>query len=300
MSSKILIVISGPTASGKTALAIELARHYQTEIISADSRQFYRELPIGTAQPSAAELAAAPHHFIASRSIFDELNAGRFEAEALELISQLFKSHDQLILAGGSGLFTDAVCRGLDELPRVNPETREALNQKHREEGLAPLQEMLREADPVYYQKTDPNNPQRVIRALEVFISSGKPYSSFLKEKAKPRPFRIVKFAIDIERPLLYERINTRVDLMLKRGLIDEARKVYPHRHLKTLETVGYAELFEYFDGNIPLEESVELIKRNTRRFAKRQITWLKRDPEVTWLRAGDFSKIPLLVASGA
>ncbi|QEC52335.1 tRNA dimethylallyltransferase [Anseongella ginsenosidimutans] len=300
MSSKILIVISGPTASGKTALSIELARHYQTEIISADSRQFYRELPIGTAQPSATELAAAPHHFIASRSVFEELNAGRFEAEALELISRLFKVHDQLILTGGSGLFIDAVCRGLDELPRVNPGTREALNQKHREEGLHPLQEMLREADPVYYEKIDLNNPQRVIRALEVFISSGKPYSSFLKENAKPRPFRIQKFAIDLERSLLYERINARVDAMLSAGLVEEARKVYPYRHLKTLETVGYAELFEYFDGHISLEEAVELIKRNTRRFAKRQVTWLKRDPEVIWVRAGDFSKIPLLVASGA
>lgn len=296
MTPSTLIVIAGPTASGKTALAIDVARHYRTEIVSADSRQFYRELPVGTAQPSADELAAVPHHFIASRSIFEELNAGRFEEEALAVISRLFSMHDKVVLTGGSGLFLDAVCRGLDALPQASPEIRDALNNIHQEEGLVPLQAMLREVDPVYYGKADLNNPQRLIRALEVFISSGKPYSSFLKEQAKPRPFRIVKFAIDMDRPVLYHRINARVDAMMAAGLLEEARQVYPHRHLKTLETVGYTELFDYLDGKTSLEEAVELIKRNTRRFAKRQVTWLKRDPDVIWLRPENFSKIPDLL----
>lgn len=296
MTRKTLIAIAGPTASGKTALAIEVASHYRTEIVSADSRQFYRELPVGTAQPSADELAAIPHHFVASRSIFEELNAGRFEEEALAVISRLFPMHDEVVLTGGSGLFLDAVCKGLDALPRTSPEVRESLNNIRQEEGLVPLQAMLREADPVYYEKADLNNPQRMIRALEVFISSGKPYSSFLKEQAKPRPFRIVKFAIDMDRPVLYHRINARVDAMMAAGLLEEARQVYPHRHLKTLETVGYTELFNYFDGKTSLEEAIDLIKRNTRRFAKRQITWLKRDRDVIWLRPEDFQRIPALI----
>src|SRR5690606_24088744 len=197
----------------------------------------YRELPIGTAQPSPAELKTVPHYFIASRSIFDELNAGRFEEEALKVIDRLFTDNDTVVITGGSGLFLDAVCKGLDALPQADLEIRESLNKKHREEGLTRLQEMLRTADPAYYERVDRNNPQRVIRALEVCIASGKPYSTFLKAQPKPRPYRIIRFAIDLDRPQLYQRINDRVDAMIAAGLVEEAREVYPHRHLKTLET---------------------------------------------------------------
>lgn len=297
MNKKTLIVIAGPTASGKTKLAIELARHYRTAIVSADSRQFYRELPIGTAQPVAAELATAPHHFIASRSIFEELSAGVYEKAALELITELFNDHRQVILAGGSGLFIDAVCKGLDRLPPVPPEIRASLNEKHLKEGLGPLREMLRKADPSWYKTTDLNNPQRIIRALEVFIASGQPYSSFLTRQTKARSFGIVKFAIDLDRSVLYQRINERTDRMLANGLLEEARRMFPHRHLRQLKTVGYTELFAYLEGRTSLEEAIELIKRNTRRFAKRQITWLKRDPKVIWLAPEEFPKIPELVS---
>ncbi|HYH56135.1 MAG TPA: tRNA (adenosine(37)-N6)-dimethylallyltransferase MiaA, partial [Anseongella sp.] len=225
-------------------------------------------------------------------------NAGRFEAEALQLLQELFGEHEKLILAGGSGLFIDAVCKGLDELPQADPEIRKALNSRHLASGLEPLREMLKAADPLYYGKADLNNPQRVIRALEVFLATGKPYSSFLKKQTPGRPFRTLKFAIDMERAELYSRINSRVDEMIAAGLIEEARQVYPHRHLKTLETVGYSELFEYFDGKISFEEALELIKRNTRRYAKRQITWLKRDPEMIWLKPGEFHRIPSLADS--
>ncbi len=297
MTSKVLIVITGPTASGKTAWAIDLARHYRTEIVSADSRQFYREIPIGTAQPSADELAAVPHHFIACRSISEELNAGRYEVEALEVLGDLFKRHEKVILTGGSGLFVDAVCKGLDLIPLIDPSVRDSLNLRHRKEGLRPLQELLREVDPVWYQTTDLNNPQRVIRALEVYLGSGKPYSTFLRNEPKPRPFRIIKFAIDLDRQILYERINARVDEMMAAGLLEEARRVYPLRHLKPLETVGYTELFDYFSGQITKPEAVELIKRNTRRFAKRQLTWLRRDPDVIWLSPARFSEIHGIVS---
>lgn len=295
-TKKCLIVICGPTASGKTTLAINLAKRYGTEVVSADSRQFYREIPIGTSQPSDAELSEVSHHFIASRSIFDELNAGRFAEDALNLLSGLFGKHDKAILAGGSGLFVDAVCKGLDELPPAPREIREMLNSRHRSEGLDKLRGMLKEVDPLYFSKVDLNNPQRVIRALEVFLATGKPYSSFLGEEAPSRPFRIIKFAIDMDRPELYARINNRVDSMIAAGLVEEARQVYPHRQLKPLQTVGYSELFEYFDGKISLEEAIMLIKRNTRRFAKRQVTWLKRDPETIWLKPSEFYRIPDLV----
>lgn len=275
-----------------------MARYFETEIVSADSRQFYREIPIGTAQPSPEELATVPHHFIGCRNLTEVLNAGRYEVEALKVIENVFKTRDHVLLTGGSGLFVDAVCKGLDHLPQVDPAIRETLNQRHREEGLQALQQQLRETDPVWYERTDVNNPQRVIRALEVFLASGKPYSSFLRNEPKTRPFRIVKFAIELERPLLYERINARVDQMMADGLEEEARRVYPQRHLKPLETVGYTELFDYFDGKFSLTEAVDLIKRNTRRFAKRQLTWLRRDPETIWLRPSDFGRIPHLLSA--
>lgn len=293
---KSVIVVCGPTASGKTALALQLAKRYRTEVLSADSRQFYREIPIGTAQPSPDELAGIPHHFIASRSISEELNAGRFAEEALRLADRLFREHDRIILAGGSGLFIDAFCKGLDDLPRAPAGVRERLNELYRQKGLAPLQKMLREADPVYYEKVDRNNPQRIIRALEVHSSTGKPYSSFLGNRPAQRPFRCVPIAIDMEREELYRRINGRVERMMDDGLLEEARRVYPHRHLKTLETVGYTELFGYLDGKVSLSEAVGLIKRNTRRFAKRQITWLKRDPQVHWVRPEEFHLIPAII----
>ena len=287
-----LIVVAGPTAVGKTALAIRLAKKYSTVVVSADSRQIYREISIGTAKPSAGELAAVPHYFIDSHSIHESYTAGDYERDALALLSDLFQTHRVVIMTGGSGLFIDAVCRGLDHLPKPMPGVRERLNRLFREQGLPPLQQMLKEADPAYYRETDLNNPQRVIRALEVFESSGRPFSSFRKQQQFSRPFDIIGIALNTERTVLYNRINQRVDHMMDQGLLSEATTFYPLKHLPALLTVGYSELFQYMDGDITLEIAVELIKQNTRRYAKRQITWFKKNPDIEWFTPDDFSGI--------
>ena len=281
--NKTLIVIAGPTAIGKTALAITLAQYFSTEIISADSRQFFKEMSIGTAKPHADELAAAYHHFIDSHSINTFFSTGDFEKQALEVLDEIFTRHDLAIMVGGSGLYLDAVTKGLDSLPDTDMEIRNQLNMLFETEGLEPIRAQLAAADPEYYEKVDQSNPQRMIRGLEFFLSTGKKVSSFLTNSKKERPFNIIKIGLNMERPQLYERINHRVDLMLQEGLLDEVKSLTAYKELNALKTVGYAELFDYLDGAITFETAVDKIKQNTRRFAKRQLTWFRRDDQINW-----------------
>lgn len=287
-----LIVLSGPTASGKTSLAIRLAQHFQTAIVSADSRQFFREMHIGTAKPTAEELAQAPHYFIDSHSITEDYSVGQYEREALELLPTLFQTHDTVILTGGSGLYINALCQGIDHFPEVPEAVRQSVENDLEKRGISYLQEELRTADPQYYEEVDLNNPHRLIRALSVCRSSGQPYSSFRKSGAAARFFRPVYLQLHWPRPELYDRINRRVDLMLEAGLEEEARSLYPQKHLTALQTVGYQEFFDYFDGNISREEAIELIKRNSRRYAKRQLTWFRRDGHWKRFRPGEWEKM--------
>lgn len=275
---KYLIVIGGPTASGKTAMAIRIARHFKTEILSADSRQFFEEMTIGTAKPEEAELRQAPHHFIGHRSIQDSYSVGAYERDALDLLERLFEHHDVVVLTGGSGLYIKALCEGLDAFPAVPEAVRVEVQRFFEKEGLEKLQEEVRRVDPAYFAEVDRQNPVRLIRALAVWRSSGRPFSSFRKKKTASRPFTPIYLQLHLPRPVLYDRINRRVDLMLEKGLVEEARKLDPHREENALQTVGYSEWFEYFDGNISFDEAVRLIKRNTRRYAKRQLTWMRRD----------------------
>lgn len=284
---KTLIVILGPTASGKTALAIELAKKLKTEIISADSRQFFKEMAIGTAKPSAEELMQAKHHFINSHSITETVSVGDFERQGLAVIENIFKTHDTAIMVGGSGLYIKAICEGFDELPTASLEIRNKLNREFEEKGFTHLKEKLKDADPVYYGQVDLNNPQRLIRALEVFEHTGVPFSSYRKSTTNQRPFRSVKIGIDLPREILYQRINQRVDEMVKQGLLDEVKALLPYRHLNALNTVGYSELFDYFDNKTDLETAIAAIKQNTRRFAKRQMTWFRKDQQIRWITPG-------------
>jgi tRNA dimethylallyltransferase len=281
--SKTLIIIAGPTAAGKTALAIQIAKHFKTEIISADSRQFYREMNIGTAKPSKEELEAIPHHLIDSHSIVDSFSVGDFEKEVINLLEKLFKIHDQVVLVGGSGLFINAICNGFDELPVATEETRAGLNKLLAEKGIGHLQEKLKKVDPQYYAEVDINNPQRLIRALEVFESTGNPFSSYRTKTPKKRNFNIIKLGVNPKREKLYEQINLRVDQMVERGLFEEVKRLIDFRQLNTLNTVGYTEIFEYLDGKLSKEEAIDKIKQNTRRFAKRQLTWFKKSKDINW-----------------
>lgn len=280
----LLVVVLGPTGSGKTDLAVDLARHFHTEIISTDSRQFYRGMPIGTAQPSAEQLATVPHHFIADRLPEEELSAGGYEREALERLEGLFERHKVVVAVGGSGLYIDALCNGFDDLPSDTAQIRGALLERLNSEGLESLVAELRARDEAYWEVVDRRNPARVVRALEVCIASGRPYSEQRTDTHKQRPFDVVKIGVLWEREALYNRINRRVDMMIDEGLEEEARAHYHLRHLSSLQTVGYREFFDYFDGNTSREEAVELIKRNTRRYAKRQMTWFRRDTTTLWL----------------
>lgn len=282
-SDRTLIVVAGPTAIGKTALAITLARQFSTEIISADSRQFFKEMSIGTAKPSPEELASAPHHFIDSHSIAKLFSTGDFESEALALMEELFKIHQVLILVGGSGLYIDAICKGLDELPQTDLRIREQLNLQLAAEGLDPIKSQLSQLDPEYYEKVDQSNPQRMIRGLEFFLSTGKKLSSFQTNTVKTRPFNILKIGLNMDRALLYERINLRVDQMMQQGLLDEVKGLTEYKGQNALNTVGYTELFDHLDGQISLQEATDRIKQNTRRFAKRQLTWFRRDEDIHW-----------------
>jgi tRNA dimethylallyltransferase len=276
--TKHLLVVGGPTASGKTAFAIRLAQHFGAPIVSADSRQFYRELNIGAAKPSAEELAQAPHYLIDSLHIGQEYSVGAFEREALALLERLFAQHDLVILAGGSGLYIQALCEGLDEFPVVPLEVRQGVEAFFQEQGLADLQEELRRIDPAYYGMVDRQNPHRLIRAIAVYRASGQPYSSFRGSARAPRFFQPVYLQLHWPRAELYARIDQRVATMMEQGLLEEARSLYPHRHETALQTIGYQELFQHFDGALSLEEAVALIQRNSRRYAKRQLTWYRRE----------------------
>ncbi|HMB62116.1 MAG TPA: tRNA (adenosine(37)-N6)-dimethylallyltransferase MiaA [Eudoraea sp.] len=279
-----LVTIVGPTAIGKTHLAIVLAKHFNTEILSADSRQFYKEMTIGTAVPPEDMLADVPHHFIQHKSILDDYNVGDFERDALKTLENLFKAQDVVVMAGGSGLYVDAVTRGLDYFPEVDEDIREHLNQSYAKGGIKILQKKLGQLDPDYYEKVDLANPRRIIRALGVCLASGKPYSSFLNKRQVKRPFNSITLGLTADRTVLYDRINKRVDLMMEQGLLAEVRALVQHQDRNALQTVGYKELFKYLSGNWELEFAVREIKKNTRRYAKRQITWLKKNTDMHWI----------------
>ena len=287
-NNKTLIVVVGPTAIGKTALSIVLAQHFATEIISADSRQFFKEMEIGTAKPSAEELSAATHHFINSHHIDTLFSIGDFESEVLQLAEKLFENHQTLVMVGGSGLYVDAVCNGLDQLPDTDLSVREELNTLLTTHGIAEIRRQLEQADPGYYAKVDRFNPQRMIRGLEFFLSTGEKFSAYMTNNRKSRPFKIVKIGLNTDRAILYERINNRVDLMMNNGLLEEVKQLTPYRDLNALKTVGYTELFNYLEGIITLDEAVDKIKQNTRRFAKRQLTWFRKDDQIHWFEPNE------------
>lgn len=286
---KYLITIVGPTAIGKTALSIALAQYYNCEIISCDSRQFFKEMTIGTAVPSPEELASAKHYFIQNKSIFENYTVGDYEKEALLKLEELFQTNDFAILIGGSGLYVDAVLKGFDEFPEIAPEVRQKVNSNYEKLGIEYLQEQLKNLDPEYYQKiTTENqqtlqNPQRMMRFVEVCIGSQKPYSSFLNQKKNNRNFTPILIGLDADREIIYDRINQRVDIMMNIGLLEEAKTLYSNKELNALQTVGYRELFSYFDGDFTLPFAIEEIKKNTRRFSKRQLTWFKRNENTKW-----------------
>tara|TARA_B100000508_G_scaffold24343_1_gene17482 strand:- start:12478 stop:13377 length:900 start_codon:yes stop_codon:yes gene_type:complete len=278
-----LIVIAGPTASGKTSLAVDLAKHLSCPILSADSRQFYKEMSIGTAKPTAEEMQGVPHYFIDSHSIDYPLSSGVFEQEALEKLESIYRSNEYAILVGGSGMFIDALVFGIDQLPQ-DPNIREELNEVYRSEGLDPLLNELKDKDPSYYENVDRNNPVRIIRALEVIRITGKAYSDQRSSTSKDRPFETLYFVIDHDRQKLYDRINLRVDMMIEDGLIEEVKSLTSHRNKQPLNTVGYKEVFDHLDGEQDLDRTIELIKRNTRRYAKRQLTWFRRNKDSIWI----------------
>lgn len=290
-----LITIVGPTAIGKTALSIQLANAFSASIISCDSRQFFKEMTIGTAVPEPKELAAAKHYFIQNRSVFDSYNVGEFERDALEKLEALFKENPIQIMVGGSGLYVDAVLNGLDYFPEVNPKIREALLLKLENEGIEVLQKQLKELDLETYKLIAIDNPHRIMRALEVCIGSGIPYSTFKNKPKKQRNFNNIKIGLNADREIIYNRINQRVDAMIDNGLIEEAKTLYAHKELNALQTVGYRELFSFFDGNFTKEFAISEIKKNSRRFAKRQLTWFKRDKNTLWF---DYLTDKLIIAS--
>lgn len=291
-SPNTLICVCGPTAVGKTAKAIEIAQHFDSEIISFDSRQFYHELTIGTAVPTAEELATAKHHFIHDRSIKDSLNAGSFEKEALAKLDLLFAENPVVVAVGGTGLYLKALLEGMDDLPAIPTEIRAGIKAEYEKEGLTFLQSELARLDPDYWLKVDQKNPQRLIRALELLRFSGKRMAELQKSEKKERPFKVIKIGLNIKRAQLYERINKRVDLMIAAGLLEEARSVAPFRSENALQTVGYSEFFRHFDGEMSLEEAIVEIKKNSRRYAKRQLTWFRRDPAVNWFDASEGKEI--------
>ena len=289
---KNLIVILGPTGIGKTDLSIEIAKNFNTEIISSDSRQIYKELKIGTAPPSKEQLNAVKHHFIANKSIHDYFNASMYEFDVIDLLSELFKEKDFVLLVGGSGMYIDAVCYGIDELPTIDDEIRSNLLKQYETEGIASLRFTLKRLDPKHYKTVDLNNHKRILKALEVSIQTGKPYSSFLTNKKKKRNFNIIKIGLNKDRDELHETINNRVDKMIEQGLINEAKSFYKSKGVNALKTVGYKELFDYFAGEIDLQTAIELIKRNTRRYARRQLTWFRKYEKIEWFEPSERNKI--------
>ena len=289
IKNKTLIVIAGPTASGKTAFAIKVAKALSTVILSADSRQFYKEMSIGTAAPTEEELSQVKHYFVHHISIEDKYDVADYERDVLQLLDELFKTHDAVIMTGGSGLFIDAVCNGIDAMPDVQPEIREKVQKLFDKGGLKALQDEVQRLDPEYYATVDQQNPRRLQRALEVCYQTGQPFSSFRSGNTVQRDFDIKKYALLWDRQALIERIDKRVDMMMEQGLLEEAKALYPKRHLNALNTVGYKELFAYFDGQCTLEEAVEQIKIHTRQYAKRQMTWLRKDTSYQWIMPEDF-----------
>ena len=287
-----LIVISGPTAIGKTAVGVRIAQHFGTEIISADSRQIYREMKIGTAVPDAFTLEQVKHHFIHSHSISDYYNASKFEEEALQKLSEIFRTRNVAVVVGGSMLYIDALCKGIDDLPTIDPQVRKQLIEKFDMEGVESLRFELKRLDPEYYQTVDLKNPKRLLHALEICIMTGKPYSSFRTHPCKPRPFVIIKIGLNTERSVLYERINKRVDEMVENGLEQEARRLWPFRQANALNTVGYKEWFACFDGQMTRDETIDKIKSNTRRYARKQLTWFRNDMGINWFDIKNESQI--------
>lgn len=292
MSDKTLIVITGPTAVGKTIVAVKLAHCFHTEVISCDSRQIYKELSIGTAVPAIEELDGIRHHFIRNKSIHQYYNASMYEQEVIELLKHLFRENDAVIMAGGSGMYIDAVCRGIDDLPSVDNDLRKQLQEKYKTEGIESLRLMLRKLDPEYYRSVDLKNSRRILKALEVTLMTGESYSSLLTHRNKKRDFKIIKIGLDIPRDKLYSKINMRIDRMIELGLVEEARTYFKFKSLNALNTVGYRELFRYFEGTVTLNEAIDLIKRNTRKYARRQLTWLRRYSDMEWFDPDDINAI--------
>jgi tRNA dimethylallyltransferase len=295
-TEKTLVVIVGPTASGKTALAISVAKALQTEIVSADSRQMYREMNVGTAKPSQEELSIVPHHFINNLSINEDFDAAQFGDAALLTIRQIFERNNYAILCGGSGLYVKAVCEGFDEIPEVRENIREELVSNFEQFGIGWLQDKMLELDPEYFAAIDQQNPHRLIRALEVKIGTGLSISAYQKKETRKHDFSIIRIGLELPREQLYQRIDDRMDAMIANGLFDEARRLYPYREKNALQTVGYQEIFDFIDGKFDYEEAVRLLKRNTRRYAKRQLTWFKRDPDTRWFQADQTSEILTLI----
>jgi len=285
---KTLIVITGPTAVGKTALCLDIAKHFGIPIINADSRQIYRELKIGTAAPTEDQLRQVRHYFVGTLALTDYYSASMYEEQVMQLLGELFQSSDYALLTGGSMMYIDAVCNGIDDIPTVDDKTRNALKQRLADEGLDALCEQLRELDPEHYEVVDRKNPRRVVHALEICLMTGRTYTSFRTNARKERPFRIIKIGLTRDREVIYNRINQRVDDMMQAGLLDEARSLHHLRHLNALNTVGYKEMFTYLDGTWTLDEAIERLKGNTRRYARKQLTWYKRDPEMTWFSPDD------------
>lgn len=282
---KTLVILLGPTGVGKTELCLSLAEELNTEIVSCDSRQFFRELKIGTAAPTEAQMQRVKHHLVGNLSIFDYYSCGRFEIDALKKLDELFQSKEVVLMTGGSMLYIDAICKGIDDIPNVDQELRDSLHEKYANEGIDNILAELKLLDPEYYDMVDKKNHKRIIHALEICLTSGKTFSSFRKETAKERPFDIIKIGLNLPREELYERINRRVDIMFEEGLMEEAKTYYPHRNLNSLNTVGYKELFEYFDGNWDLDFAKNMIKQNSRRYSKKQLTWFNRDKDINWFR---------------
>lgn len=289
---KTLIVITGPTAVGKTALCLDVAKHFHIPIINADSRQIFRELKIGTAPPTEAQMQQVHHDFVGILGLDDYYSASLFEQQVLELLGRQFLSSDYALMAGGSMMYIDAVCDGIDDIPTIDDQTRTTMKQRLADEGLEALCEELRQRDPEYYEIVDRQNPRRVVHALEICLMTGKTYTSFRKREKRQRPFNIIKIGLNRPREELYDRINRRVDQMMADGLLEEAKALYPKRHLNALNTVGYKELFDYIDGRWPLEEAVERIKGNTRRYARKQLTWFKKDESIRWFHPDETETI--------
>ncbi|MBK8089378.1 MAG: tRNA (adenosine(37)-N6)-dimethylallyltransferase MiaA [Chitinophagaceae bacterium] len=289
---KTVLLIAGPTAVGKTALTIQLAKQFHTEIISADSCQCYKEITIGVAKPSAEELQEVKHHFINSHSIHENLNAASFEEYALEAAAEIFQQHDIAVMVGGTGLYIKAFCEGMDEIPAVDETIRKQLQNNYQQQGIEWLQEQVQTNDPLFAKEGEMQNPQRMLRALEVVLSTGQSILQYRKGEKRKRNFNIIKIGLDLPREELYQRINHRVDIMMEHGLLDEAKSVYPLRHLNALQTVGYRELFDFFAGNSTLKQAIDKIKQNSRHYAKRQLTWFKRDEEMKWFHPSNTSQI--------